>query len=65
MNLTETERNRFATYLEQEAKTDEEMAIQCEKLGVSPMVKKLKIEAMAERIVAQKLRSTYEEILEG
>jgi hypothetical protein len=55
--LSDQDRERFAAYLEREAASDEQMAEQCEKLGHAPMVKKLRAEAMAARIIASKLRS--------
>ena len=55
--LDDEDRERFASYLEQEAESDDQMAAQCERLGHAPMVKKLRAEAMAARIVAGKLRS--------
>ena len=55
--LTAAERERFATYLEQEAATDEIMAEQVAKIGPEILAKKYRAEALAARVIAQKLRS--------
>lgn len=58
MLLTDAERQRFAQYLEEEAHTDEAMADQMEQVRVPEvLVKKLRMEAAAARIIAAKLRS--------
>ncbi len=59
LNLTDAERERFAVYLEMESKSSEEMARQVETLGAAhaPMVKKMRAEAMAQKIVAMNLRA--------
>lgn len=60
--LTSKERDRFATYLEKDAATNEEIALQIEKLGINPvMAKRYRTEAMAANIIAQKLRSTEDQ----
>ena len=62
--LTPQERDKFALYLEQEAATDDQMVDQLEKMGgVEPMVKKLRAEAMAAKIIAAKLRSIEDETI--
>ncbi len=55
--LTAAERERFASYLEHESVTGMEMAEQIEKMGPPILAKKFRDEALAEKIVAQKLRS--------
>lgn len=59
MLLTDAERERFATYLELEAESDEGIATQMETLPHVPqaLVKKLRTEGMAAKIIAAKLRS--------
>ncbi len=63
--LTHQERDRFATWLEREADTDEMMVEQLEKLPSrpEPLAKKYRVEMMAARVVAQKLRSISDESL--
>ena len=56
--LTQTERDRFAWWLEHEAQTSLGMAEQAEKLGVTSLVQKETAEAMAYTVVAKILRST-------
>ena len=65
--LTPAERDRFATWLEYEAETDEQMARQAESLGPAhkPIVSKIRVEAMAASIVAKKLRSIESETIGG
>ena len=64
--LTPAERDRFATWLEQEAKTDKAMAEQAAKLpGLKLMVSKYRAEAMAAQVISSKLRSTIDETLEN
>lgn len=58
INLTAAERDRFATWLEQEAETDKGMLEQMEKLGgMHPMIKQRKNEIVAALMIARKLRS--------
>ncbi len=61
--LTAAERMRFAAYLEQEAASDEVMADQILKVGPEILAKKYRTEALAARIIAQKLRSIEDEVL--
>lgn len=61
--LTSEERNRFATYLEREAETDEMMAEQLMKMGPEILAKKYRVESMAARVIAQKLRSIIDETI--
>ncbi len=63
ITLTQQERDKFATYLEQESKSDADMATQVEKFGPEVLVKKLKVEAMAARVIAEKLRSIETETI--
>ena len=59
--LTDAERDRFATWLEQEAETGELMAAQMDKMAGPHFVllaKKERVEAMSAKIVAKKLRET-------
>ncbi len=65
MMLSFKDRDRFADWLESEAKADEMMLEQLEKLPSRPeqLVKKYRVEAMAARVIAQKLRSTHNETL--
>ncbi len=59
--LTTEERERFASYLEQECLSDTEFSQRLTKIGGSEsMVKKLNAEAMSEKIIAMKLRA-YEQ----
>ncbi len=63
--LTDVERDRFATYLEQGAASDEAMADQVDKIGPPVFAKKLRAEALAAKIVAGKLRATTAESVSG
>ena len=67
ITLTTEERHRFAAYLEQEAKTSEDMIAQLDKLGLADdsMKIKLNVEVMAEQIVAIKLRSYESQSIKG
>lgn len=56
--LTNAERDKFAAYLEQNAKDDSTLAEQCERIGEQAVAKKLRVEAMAARVISQKLRET-------
>lgn len=59
--LTDAEREKFATYLEQDAASNSAMADQVQKIGgglpMEAMAKKLRAEAAAARVIAAKLRS--------
>jgi hypothetical protein len=58
INLTAAERDRFATWLEQEAATDKGLLEQMEKLGgMAPVIQQRKNEIVAALLVARKLRS--------
>lgn len=63
LSLTLAERDRFATYLENEARTDEEMAEQMAKIGPEILAKKYRVEALAARVIAKKLRSIEDQML--
>lgn len=65
ISLTQQERDKFAAYLEAEAAQNAQLADQMEKLPmpVLPMAKKMRAEAMAQKIVANILRSTTEETI--
>jgi hypothetical protein len=59
--LTDAERQKFADYLEMDAEGCDQLAIQMEKLPSPPTLQLAKQQrnlAMAERVVARKLRST-------
>ena len=56
--LTHKEKDRFAWWLEYQAKTSLQMATQGEKLGLQGLVQKETAEAMAYTVVAKILRST-------
>lgn len=64
INLTQEERDKFATWLEQKADSDEKMALQTTKLdlgpGGDPIIKMLRAEALAARVIAKKLRGIEE-----
>lgn len=60
INLTDAEREKFATYLEQQASMDQDIITQLEKMTdptMQAMAKKFRTEMMAAKIVAAKLRS--------
>ena len=57
-NLTAEDRDKFVAYLKESAASDEAMAAQCEALNERVMSKKLRVEAMAYRVVAAKLAAT-------
>lgn len=63
--LTQTERDRFASYLEQEAESDEALVAQLEKIGPKGLATKYRTEALAAKIIVAKLRMTHEESLSG
>ena len=58
--MTDAERKRFATWLEQDAASNAAIAKQAEKLGPAGILiaKMNRQEAMAEMIVARRLRNT-------
>jgi hypothetical protein len=60
MLLTQEERNRFATWLENEVVTSKAIVTQLEFLGphAAPLVAREKAEAAAAELIAHKLRST-------
>ena len=59
ITLSDNDRNRFATWLEQEAHSLDSTAEQMKKIkGLEIMIRKFKAEAAAHSIVASKLRST-------
>jgi hypothetical protein len=56
--LTDAERERFALWLEFEAKNGDDMAAIMEKNGMpAVLIKKERAEAMAAKVIAKKLRS--------
>lgn len=58
IELTAEERDRFATWLEQEAATDKGLLEQMKQLeGMAPMIQHRKVEIAAALMVARKLRS--------
>lgn len=58
MTLSDAERERFATYLEQSAADTEQLVAMLGELpGSEPKMKQYQAELMAEKIVAAKLRS--------
>lgn len=61
--LTPAERDRFAAYLENEARTDEVMAKQIDKVGPEILAKKYRVEALAARVIAKKLRSIEDQVI--
>ena len=68
--LTDQERDRFASWLEQEASDGEAMAKQIETMtkGAGPVLalaKKERAEALAARVIAAKLRSIQSETNRG
>jgi len=60
--LNQTERDRFATWLENEAETSKGLVAQLEKLGPAgaPMIKREMSEAAAALLIARKLRATLD-----
>ena len=65
IELTPQERDKFALYLEQRAESDLQISQQLETLGHTPMIQKLKGEAMAAQVIAQRLRDTEVETLDS
>ena len=67
MILTDEERVKFANYLRESADIDSKLAEQLSNLGGSPAIDKLaqkyKTEAMAAKIISQKLSNTSVEVL--
>lgn len=56
--LTQAEREKFADYLEREALSDAAMVKRMEEMKVpEEMIKRLRIETMAARVICLKLRS--------
>jgi hypothetical protein len=62
--LTAEERARFAAYLEESAKSGEWIANESERIGQKVIAQRLRAEAMAEKIVAAKLRSYETQVVE-
>ncbi len=62
LQLSAKDRDTFATYLETSAKSGSAMVEQMEGLGGihEAMIRKIKLEALAERTVAAKLRATQD-----
>ena len=60
--LNQTERDRFASWLEHEAQNAKGLLIQLEKLGTIglPIIQREKAEAAAALMIARKLRSISE-----
>jgi len=59
ISLTQAERDKFAEFLEQEAKSTEGILAQLEKIAVMEGVKrKYRAEALAQAVVAKMLRAT-------
>ena len=64
MLLTNEERERFAAYLEQEARSDLAILEQMEKSNMpAALIQKYRVEAMAAQVIAKKLRSTESETI--
>lgn len=63
MTLTDAERARFADYLEEEARSDNLLAAQCNKIGEVVVAQKLRTEAACALVIARKLRSTESHIV--
>lgn len=62
--LTEDERAKFADYLEQSVASDLVMIEQLKKIpGMEPKIKQMNVEAMAARVISEKLRSIDTETL--
>ena len=58
INLTQEERDKFATYLEQEVESSRQLIEQMEHIpNTTAMSSALTAEMLAERVVARKLRS--------
>jgi len=64
ITLDQKERDKFAAFCEQEAKSSEEMAKQLEKLNLGnmedAMIKKFRLEQIAYEVVGHQLRDTEE-----
>ena len=66
VNLTPQERDRFAAWLEWEAKTDNGLVEQMAKLNLpEPMIKRKRAMATAKMMVAIDLRSWEEQTISG
>lgn len=63
--LTQIERDRFASYLEQEAESDDALVVQLEKIGPKGLATKYRTESLAAKIIVAKLRMTHDESLSG
>jgi hypothetical protein len=64
--LTDAERERFAAYLEHEAATDEGIVTQMENIHVpEAMIRRVRAEAAAARMVAAKLRAAETQTISG
>lgn len=63
MNLTNEERTKFAQYLHQVSIDNDRLAEQCDKIEQGAMAKRLKNEAMAARIIADRLLAIQEEVI--
>ena len=63
--LTPAERERFAAYLENEARADEALAEQISKIGPEILAKKYRVEALAARVIAKKLREIEDQVIGG
>jgi hypothetical protein len=57
MTLTQEERDKFATWLEEEAVSAKQLAEQAQKLA-PPLAEKLRAESLSASIIARKLRAT-------
>ncbi len=59
MTLTREEIDKFAAYLEETARDDEELARQVAQMpSMAPLAKKYRTEALAARVISQRLRKT-------
>lgn len=64
--LTDAERERFASYLEQDIRTEQALVEQMAKLSVSePWIKVTKMRIAAKTIVAQLLRTTESQTIDA
>jgi len=63
LSLTPAERERFAAYLENGARADEVLAEQISKVGPEILAKKYRVEALAARVIARKLRSIEDQVI--
>jgi hypothetical protein len=58
IKLTDAERQRFADWCEQEARSTDQLLQAAQKINFAPALKMLKAEAMAYVVIAKKLRNT-------